>query len=109
MPVNGSSLGLLAMMKLPAAVVGGAGAIALVLTAFGFGLSTPGARLDEFVVDHGETHATINDTLAELDAHMHEQKELVEAIVRGECIENPVENLQLQGLISKCAELGIER
>lgn len=107
---NGAeTLGFLAMVKLPAMIIGGVGAIGGVLVAFGFGLSTPGARFEEYKGDHGEVHVTIDTTLIEIDNHLHAQRELIEAIVRGECIENPVENLQRQGLITKCSELGIER
>ena len=105
----GSSLGLFAMLKLPATIVGGLGAVGVIFMAFGFGIKTPGVRLDEFVEGHESEHVVINDTLSEIDQHMEEQQTLLEAMIRGECIENPLEDLQRQGLVQKCQELGIER
>ena len=102
-------LTLFAALKLPVAVVGGVGAIAILLGAFGFGIKTPGARFEEYKVEHVEVHTIINDTLVEIDDHMEEQQTLLEAIVRGECLENEPENLARQGLSTKCRELGIER
>ncbi len=109
MPINGSGLGLLAMLKLPAIAVGGLGAVGVVLMAFGFGFSTPGAQLEVFVEGHESEHVVINDTLSEIDRHMEEQQILLEAMIRGDCIRESVENLQRQGLSQKCSELGIER
>ncbi len=105
--INGPEI--LALLKLPVAVVGSIGALVVTATIFGFGIITPGERLDVFVEEHGIEHSIISDTLAELDDHLHDQQILIEAMVRGECIENPVEDLQRQGLITTCERLGIER
>ena len=51
----------------------------------------------------------MDDEITQINDRHMEQQVLVEAIVRGECIENPIENLERQGLITKCRELGIER
>lgn len=106
---NGTLATIMATLKLPALAVGGVGGLALMASAFGFSIKGPGAVMAEFKVEHEVEHVIINDTLAEIDNHMHVQMELIESIVRGECIENPIENLQRQGLIAKCSELGIER
>ncbi len=97
------------MFKGLGTLVAGIGAIVLVLTILGFGIKTPAAALTEFKVDHAVEHAAIEDTLGEITAGLRSQQELLEAIARGECIENPLEDLQRQGLIDKCQELGIER
>lgn len=103
-------------MKLPAYLVGFVTAVAILLGAFGFRFSTPGDKWNEHDVQHVAEEAIhieqfekMDITLKDIDARHLEQQTLVEAIVRGECIENPVENLQRQGLIQKCSDLGIER
>ena len=106
---NGNLAGLMTAMKLPALAVGGIGGLALMASAFGFSITGPGAVMEEFKIEHSVDHVIIDTTLAEIDEHMHVQQELIESIVRGDCIENPIENLQRQGLIAKCLELGIER
>lgn len=103
-------------IKVPAWVLGAVTAIAVLLGALGFGWSTPGSKWNEHDVQHVAEELIHSDNWAEMDGaltqindrHM-EQQVLVEAIVRGECIENPRENLERQGLITKCRELGIER
>ena len=92
-------------VKWPAAILGAITAVAILLGAFGFGFSTPGDAWDE----HNVEHVILSDTIREIDAHLHVQQELIEALVRGECIENPLEDLQRQGLSQKCSDLGIER
>ena len=106
---NGNLAGLMTVMKLPALAVGGIGGLALMASAFGFSITGPGAVMEEYKTEHVVEHVIIDTALAEIDEHMHVQQELIESIVRGECIENPVENLQRQGLIAKCLELGITR
>lgn len=109
MPINGGSIGLLAMLKIPATVVGGVGGIAIVLSAFGFGIRTPGARLDEFVDTHEVEHVIISDTLKEIDDHLEVQQILMESMVRGECLESAYDKLARQGLSDTCSDLGIGR
>lgn len=103
-------------VKWPAWVLGAITATAILLGAFGFGFSTPGEKWDEHDVQHiaeelihSDNWASMDNALSEINDRHMEQQTLVEAIVRGECIENPRENLERQGLITKCRELGIER
>ena len=103
-------------IKVPAYVLGAITAIAVLMGALGFGWSTPGNKWSAHDVQHVAEELIHSDNWASMDValtqindrHM-EQQVLVEAIVRGECIENPRENLERQGLITKCRELGIER
>ena len=106
---NGNLVGLVTALKIPAIAAGGIGGLVLMASAFGFSITGPGAVMEEFKTEHAVEHVIIDTTLIEIDNHLHAQQELIEAIVRGDCIENPVENLQRQGLITKCSELGIER
>ena len=41
--------------------------------------------------------------------HVEHVEDLLEGLLRGECLENPKENLARQGLLKKCEELGINR
>ncbi len=103
MPPNGGTvLAFLAWPKTIAAtvVIGVAG-----LGIFGFGITTPGERWDK----HQTDHVAINVAIIEMDYHFVERKMVLDAVVLGECIENPIENLERQRLIEKCRELGIER
>ena len=102
--------------KWPAAIIGVLTVLGILMGAFGFGFSTPGDAWNEHNVQHVaeevihiEQFDKMDKTLQEIDMRNMEQQVLVESIVRGECIENPIENLQRQGLIAKCEELGIER
>ena len=103
-------------IKWPAYIIGALVAIGVLLGALGFNWSTPGSRWDthdvEHVVEaeiHTEQFARIDTALSNIDDVQMEQQTLFEALVISDCIENPVENLERQGLISKCRELGIER
>ena len=107
--INGNIAAILAYLKLPVIAAGGAGGLMIIAGVFGFSITGPGAVMAVFKVEHAVEHVIIDDTLAGIDRHMEAQQILLEAVVRGECIENPKENLQRQGLIEKCKELGIER
>ena len=107
--INGNIMTILAYLKLPAFTVAGAAGLMIIAGVFGFSITSPGAAMEEFKTEHTVDHVIIDTALAEIDEHMHVQQELIESIVRGECIENPIENLQRQGLIAKCLELGITR
>lgn len=103
-------------LKAPAYILGSLVALGILMTALGFGWSTPGSRWDVHDVQHVEEKVILDEHFGKMDTAMAEmndrhmeQQTLVESIVRGECIENPRENLERQGLISKCRELGIER
>lgn len=55
-----------------------------------------------------ERHIVAESTrVAELDRHAEEQSDLLESLIRGECIENPAADLARQGLARKCRELGV--
>lgn len=103
-------------IKVPAYVLGALTVFGILLGALGFGWSTPGNKWTEHDVQHVAEELIHSDNWASMDTaltlindrHM-EQQTLVEAIVRGDCITNPLENLERQGLIIKCRELGIER
>jgi hypothetical protein len=107
MALDGAAV--LAFLKWPATLAGGSIGVVIVASAFGFSITGPGAVMAEYQEEHAVEHVVINDTLSDIDRHMVSQQILLEAVVRGECIENPKENLQRQGLIEKCSELGIER
>jgi hypothetical protein len=62
---------------------------------------------------HEAISRVVHDSARQADDELHEhaetQEKLLEAIVRGECIENPKANLARQGLLNKCRQLGIDR
>ncbi len=100
----------------PARVLAAFIAIGVMLAAFGFRVDTPGDQWEDHDVQHVEEMEVHQEEFTKIDVALEKfddmqmtQQVLVEAIVRGECIENPIENLQRQGLIAKCEELGIER
>lgn len=103
-------------IKFPAYILGALTAIAVLLGALGFGWSTPGNKWDEHEVKHvaemevhDEQFQKIDAALENIDDVQMEQQTLFEALVISDCIENPRENLERQGLITKCRELGIAR
>ena len=103
-------------VKVPAYILAAITAIGVLMGALGFGWSTPGNKWSEHTVVHeveelihSDNWAEMETALIEINFRHGEQQVLVEAIVRGECITNPLENLERQGLITKCRELGIER
>lgn len=101
--INGAEV--MAILKWPSALGAAAVGLVIILSAFGVSIATPGDRWAE----HDTTHAAINDTLAELDNHMHEQKSLTESLIIGECLESRYDKLGRQGILDTCAELGVER
>lgn len=107
--INGNIATALTALKFPAAIAGGAVGLAFIASAFGFGIKTPGAAMEDFKVDHNVTHAVIDTALIDIDQHMEVQMELTEALVRSDCIEQTKQNLERSGLIQKCSKLGIER
>lgn len=101
---------------MPAAFIAGGAGIVTALVMLGFGFSSPADKWEDHDVQHvveieaqTQQFEKIDIALDNIDDMQMEQQTLVESIVRGECIENPIENLQRQGLIAKCEELGIER
>lgn len=103
-------------IKIPAYVVAALAALAILLGALGFDFSSPGSRWQTHDVKHvveaevlTKQFAKIDTALSNIDDMQTEQQTLFEALVISDCIENPLENLERQGLITKCRELGIER
>lgn len=101
--------------KLSNKIVAIGGAIALIVSAityFGFNVQTPKDSLDKHVAYAEKEHAAFElkiDSVSKQAEHVSHVEELIEGMLRGECLENPRENLIRQGLIAKCRELGIER
>jgi len=60
---------------------------------------------DEFKIHKAKAEATLD----EIDKHLEDMEEAQNAALRGECLENSVENLARQGLTLRCKELGITR
>lgn len=114
----------------PAALVAGFASIGAIITFFGFSLKTPASNVAE-VVDllgvhtveersyheaqkmEAQNQQTRFDSLMKAVAMVSEHQQHLEALqekaLRGECLENSVEQLQLQGLILECRRLGIDR
>ena len=107
--INGNIAAILAYLKLPAIAVGGVGGLVLIATAFGFSVTSPGAAMEDFKVDHNVTHEVIDTALVDIDQHMEVQQTLLEAIVIGDCVDRTKEQLELQRLIPTCKALGIEK
>lgn len=55
-----------------------------------------------------ERHIVAESTrVAAQNRHAEEQSDLLESLIRGECIENPPADLARQGLARKCRDLGV--
>jgi hypothetical protein len=96
------------VLALPALIVGGLGALftgAVWLLGF---LQTP-KRLEIHMVTEKVYHDSSGKAVSELHSHAQDQERLLEALIRGECIENPKKDLARQGLLGKCRALGIDR
>lgn len=94
--------------KAPAAVATVV-AVVTVLAWFGFKVQFPGDRLDKHLMESDKAHAAIASRQDSAHAHDETMQALLEGMARGECIENPKEDLARQGLLSTCRRLGIER
>ncbi len=95
------------------------------MTAGGFRTESPIDRLGQLEADlelaeevHSTHHAAeqamwtvqrlFSDSItASKDSSRRQRTGLIEALVRGECLENSRDNLALQGLSAKCQDLGI--
>tara|TARA_R110000868_G_scaffold110194_3_gene298812 strand:- start:79 stop:393 length:315 start_codon:yes stop_codon:yes gene_type:complete len=78
----------------------------------GFQIQTPTQTLDKHLAQEEKTHTAFDiklDSAAKSVEHVEHVEELLEGMLRGECLENPKENLARQGLLKKCEELGIVR
>lgn len=94
------------------AVGGAVAVIAATVAYFGFSVETPTETLEKHITVSEKEHAAFNiklDSVANEAEHISHVEELLEGLLRGECLENPKENLVRQGLIQKCKELGIQR
>jgi hypothetical protein len=93
--------------------IGGAILIIGSLIAYlGFQIQTPTDTLDKHISSAEKTHITFEaklDSANKQGEHVEHVESLLEGLLRGECLENPKENLVRQGLIKKCEELGIIR
>lgn len=93
--------------------IGGAVAIiASTIAYFGFSMDTPREVLDKHVAKSEKEHVAMDvkiDSVSAKAENVSHIEELLEGMLRGECLENPRDNLVRQGLIKKCEELGIER
>lgn len=95
--------------KAAAIIAAGLAAIAVILSAFGFAVATPGAQLSEYKEVHVIEHTEIDSALLNIDRNMSQQMNLTEGLVRGECLENAYSKLARQGVLVTCKYLGIER
>lgn len=66
-------------------------------------------RLEAHEALSAVVHESTKAAAAELHQHTEVQQRLIEAIVRGECLENRTQQLALQGLLTVCRDLGIRR
>lgn len=99
-------IGLMKMIGIGAA---GIGAIGVGLSALGFGIKTPGATLNEYKAKHAAEHVVIDSAIISIDTNMSEQKDLIEALIIGECLNRKYTILARQGILDTCKNLGIER
>jgi hypothetical protein len=99
-------------LTLPTILVSAIVAVGTIISIFGFSVESPESKLKEHIVKSAELHAQqqrqIDSTAAESE-HIKHVEGLLESLLRGECLENPRENLARQGLLVKCKELGIDR
>jgi hypothetical protein len=101
--------------KLSNKIVTIGGAVLLIgslVTYFGFQVQTPTETLDKHIATEEKAHTAFNvklDSVGKQGEHISHIEELLEGMLRGECLENPRENLARQGLLTKCKELGIAR
>ena len=93
--------------------IGGAVVVIGGLVAYmGFQVQTPTDKLDKYIIQSDKVHVVMDSKLDSVQKeveHVDHVEDLLEGLLRGECLENPRENLARQGLLNKCKELGIER
>ena len=103
------------MEKLSNKIVAIGGALILIgslIAYLGFQIQTPTDTLDKHISSEEKAHSTFEvklDSVGRQGEHISHVEELLEGILRGECLENPRENLARQGLLKKCNELGIQK
>ena len=94
------------------AISSAAAVIIATVAYFGFQVETPTDALNKHVEQSAKLHLIIDTRLESAEKntlHLQYVETLLEGILRGECIENPRQNLARQGLLAKCKELGISR
>lgn len=108
------------VLTVPVMVVSFFTALAVAAT-FLFGdFDTPGEKMQSHIEKSAEIHEDIKKSekeahdslgksLIEADKHLEDINASINAVLRGECLENPRENLVRQGLIQKCISLGVVR
>lgn len=94
---------------LPALIVAAILAIGAILSWLGVDLTTAPLKLQRHIVAESTYHASREPKITELDRHAEANERLLEALVRGECLENPYADLARQGLIRTCDSLGVRR
>lgn len=87
------------LLTWPAIIVGCFAAIGTFIAFFGFDLQSPATRLENHIQIEQTYHRSLDSLAKETDEHL-------EGLLRGECLENPEENLRRQGIYLKCKELG---
>jgi hypothetical protein len=97
------------LLTWPAIIVSAILAIGTFIAFFGFDVQTPVERLQSHIEIEQDFHDSTAKVVTELDRHSEDNEALLESLIRGECLENPRENLIRQGLIKKCTDLGIDR
>jgi len=124
---------ILEWMKIPGTIVAAVVAFGLIANAFGFGIRLPGdslaeiesknhrqdsiiKTLDDYIDDEGAYFENLNNYIRNKEAEdirndssRKTRTKLIEALVRGECLESTFEKLAQQGLVIQCSELGVRR
>lgn len=95
-------------LAIPGAIVGAIVALWLMFTFLGDIITAP-KKLKEHMQSEQRVHIIVDSVVREIDDHSEDASQLLNSLIRGECIENPVQDLQRQGLIKKCTDLGIIR
>lgn len=110
----------------PAIIAGCLISIAGILTFFGFSLKSPAEEINDTIAIHvveekgyhnfqlnndqllSQMLDSLRQAIGGLSQHVEHLEKKQDAALRGECLENPREQLSLQGLINECRRLGIE-
>ena len=106
---------MMGMEKLSNKIIAIGGAIAVIGAAIaymGFNVESPTDKLDTYIIQSDKVHVVMEkkiDSVQKEVEHVNHIENLLEGLLRGECLENPRENLARQGLLVKCKQLGIDR
>jgi hypothetical protein len=96
-------------MTIPVGIVSTAVALGAIFAFLGIKLNTPAEQMNSHIVQEQTYHKIQADKSDSMNTHLEHTEELLEAMLRGECLENPRADLVRQGLIQKCKQLGIDR